>query len=223
MATRNASRKKCVARGHEVGEARGDDVDANRDEDAALGADAGAERAEQERERDADELHHHERGDLRVLVDADLRAVDARHPNHRLDAVLVEQHRDEQQEGVSIAPDLAERPRQPAEGSADRRAAARRPPRPAAPGPSGTAGSRRRAHHIATATNDARVARRRVGEPERLRLQDPREVDQEQHAAAEVAHRVAGRRHAIGFVAAWRRAAAASRRTPSSPTRRCCR
>ena len=54
------------------------DVDADRDEDASLRADAGAQRSEQERERNADELHHHERGDLRVLVDADLGAVDAR-------------------------------------------------------------------------------------------------------------------------------------------------
>ena len=57
--------------------------------------------AEQERERHADELHDDERGNLRVAVDADLGAVDRRHPDDRLDAVVVEQERDQHQERVA--------------------------------------------------------------------------------------------------------------------------
>ena len=39
-----------------------------------------------------------------------------------------------------------------------------------------------------------------VGEAEGGRLQDPREVEQQQQAAAEVAERIARRRHAVGLV-----------------------
>ena len=60
-------------------------------------------------------------------------------------------------------------------------------------------GIEKTAHQIATATNDARVALRGVREAERRRGKNPGQVDEEQHAAADVAHHVAGRRDAIGF------------------------
>ena len=67
------------------------------------------QRAEQERARHSDELHEHECGDLRVLVDADLGAVDRRHPDDRLDPVVIEQERDQHQERLTIPAQLVER------------------------------------------------------------------------------------------------------------------
>ena len=54
-------------------------------------------------------------------------------------------------------------------------------------------------HHTATLTNDAFGRRGGVGEAERLRTENPREVEQQQHAAAEIAERIARRRHAVGL------------------------
>ena len=70
--------------------------------------------------RHADELDDDERRNLRVPIDADLGAVDRRHPDDRLNAVVVEQERDEHQERVpasGAAPATSATPRPNRRGS----------------------------------------------------------------------------------------------------------
>ena len=157
---------------------------------------------------------------------ADLGAVDRRHPDDRLDAVVVDQEREQQHERLPVA--------RAARGTS--RAAACRPPSSALPdgrsrdsirrGGSGTwrnSGIENTTHQTATLARLARTAISRLGRPNHRRSAHHQDVDREQHAAADVADRVAGRRHAIELVLAARGAAAATRRTRCCRRRRRCR
>ena len=107
-------------RRHEVAHQADEHVDDQRDEDRRLGADAVGETAEGERKRNPDELHHHERGDQRILRQPDLLAVGTRHADDRADAVVVDQERDQHQEGLPVLAQFAQRPRELAERRHDR-------------------------------------------------------------------------------------------------------
>ena len=105
-----------VRRGrHEVAEDADRRVDQQAEEDRPLRADPAGQRAEQERERHADELHQQDRADQRALADADLGAVDRRHPDDGPDPVVVDQEREQHQEGLPEAAQLAEGLAEPGE------------------------------------------------------------------------------------------------------------
>ena len=128
------------------------------------------------------------------------RAVDRRHPDHRLDAVVVEQEREQEHERVPIAAQLAET--SPSAAARRRRTRCRRDVRPAsirtaARARCGTAGSRRpptrRRRWRAPAASPCphRGCRTSSGFWIIIRLMASSD------AAAHVADGVAGRRHAI--------------------------
>ena len=136
-----------------------------------------ARRAEQERTRHADELHDDERGDLRVAIDADLGAVDRRHADDRLDAVVVEQERQQHQERLPVAAQLVERSPDPPERRRARPASAAASPAramPAAPARAGRAAARTAATTPPTLTNDSLMAATGAGEAERRRAEESR-------------------------------------------------
>ena len=54
-------------------------------------------------------------------------------------------------------------------------------------------------HHTPTLANDSLVAATVPEQPERLRLQHPGQIEHQQQPAAEIAERVAGRRHPVGL------------------------
>jgi hypothetical protein len=84
--------------GHVVPERDDDGIDCEAGEDRDLRADASGDHPEEKREGYADELRDEQRRDHRVLVDPDLTAERRCHPDDGLDAVVVDQERDEQQE-----------------------------------------------------------------------------------------------------------------------------
>ena len=71
-----------------------------------------ASRPKSDGERNPDELHHHERGDQRVLRQPDLLAVRAGHADDRADAVVVDQERHQHQERLPVLPQFAQRLRE---------------------------------------------------------------------------------------------------------------
>ena len=158
----NASTKKCQVGRHEVAEDADDDVDDERDEDRRLRADAAGQPAEEKRERDADELHEHERRDQRVLRQPDLLAVDRRHPDDRADAVVVDQERHQHQERLAVPPQLAQRRDELTDGRRQR-VHVRRPAadRTAGSGTRRNRGIEKTSHQTATLRNESREARRR--------------------------------------------------------------
>ena len=162
-----------------------------------------------------------------LLVDADFGAVDRRHADDGLDAVVVEQEGHEHQERVAVARaarGTSSTPRANAATTSADAGGARAPPGgPAAPAPCGSSGSENTSHQTPTLTNESVIAAIVSGRAERRGAENPGEVDEQQHAAADEADRVAGRRDAVDLVAARRCAAAASRRTRASRPRRCWR
>src|SRR5690606_13555281 len=103
----------------EVAEDGDDCVDAEREVDAAARPDAHGEGAEQEAERDADELDEEQSADEGSLPEAELGPVDHCEPLDRVDPVDVEPEREQELERLAVLADLAERLAQPAEGDGD--------------------------------------------------------------------------------------------------------
>ena len=67
-----------------------------------------------------DELDQKDGPNQRTLADPDLRPVCGRHPDDRPDPVVVDQEREQHQEGLAIAPELAKRLAQASEGGCHR-------------------------------------------------------------------------------------------------------
>ena len=110
MPTRIARIRKCAPGPHRVADHANASVYASEpEEDRPLGPDPAGQHAEEERKRDAHELDEQDRRDHRTLIDADLVAVDRRHADDRADAVVVDQKRQQHQEALSIAAELAQR------------------------------------------------------------------------------------------------------------------
>ncbi len=177
-------------------------VDDQREQHGSFRADVTGEPPEEEREGHAHELHDDERQDDGVLAQADLRAVDAGHADDGVDAVVVDGERHQQQEGLAVQPQFAERLPQ-----------AREPGRQQAAGPCLTGLAARR--RLGDAPQDRHREReppdghaqereprreRAAGHAEPLGLRDPGRVDDQQEAAAQVPDGVGGRRDAIDFV-----------------------
>ena len=124
---------------------------------------------------------------------------------------------------LSIPAHFPEGLREPAECDADGEAAVAVGGRPAVPAPSGTAGSRTPPTRSPRRRTTRAIARRRSAKPNVAGVKNPGEIDQQQHAAADVAHRVAGRRDAIGLVRLRDVRQERVVENRASPTRRCCR
>ena len=170
-----------------------------------------ATRAEEEGAGDAHELHQQDRADERALADADLGAVGRRHLDDGLDAVVVDQERQQHQERLAVAAELAKRLAQAHEGDAG---PGSRPGRSSGSIRAGGSGTRRKsgiensAHQTATDRNASRagsVASLSLspgpeGSPKSRRHLDPRQVERQQQPAAQIPHRVAGGRDPVDLV-----------------------
>ena len=164
-ADQDRQREELRRGGHVVAERDDEGVDRQAGEHGRLRADPPGDHSEQERERHADELRDEQRRDHRVLVDADLAAEGRRHPDDGLDAVVVEEERDQQQERLPVAPQLVERFDQPADADA-KKAAGRRFVRPrsrrAGSGTWRKSGIENTSHQMPTLASDSLTAVPRV-------------------------------------------------------------
>ena len=161
-----------------------------------------ADHPEQERAGDPDELHQQDRADEGALPDAELGAVRGRHLDDGLDAVVVDQEREQHEERLPVAAELAERLAQPHERHPHRalpEALVRfEPPGRLGDAPEQRDGEQHPPDGDAEEREPGRQGRRvlaqarpgRQAEPGRLL--DPGQVEGEQDAAADVAERVAG-------------------------------
>ncbi len=119
--TNPASTEKCTAGGHAVAEHADPDVDARAHEDQRFGSKSVCERAEEKRERDADELHDEDRGDqLRSARSRVSVAVDGRHLLDGADAVVVDQEGEQHQERLPVEAEVPEASRADARSRPDR-------------------------------------------------------------------------------------------------------
>ena len=107
----------CLA--HEVAGDGDECIPAQPDHHRALGPDALAEFAEEQREGNADKLGEEQRPYQVHRADANFRPVDRRHLDDGADAVIVEPEGDEELEELAIFADLGERYPQPFEAGFD--------------------------------------------------------------------------------------------------------
>ena len=95
-------------RGHEIADDADPHVHHEPQKDRPLGADVPGEPAEEKRERNPDELHRRDRPDHDGSAEMPLLAIDRRHPDDGADAVVVDQERHQQQEGLLVGPKVLE-------------------------------------------------------------------------------------------------------------------
>ena len=78
------------------------------DEDGRSGADPLRQPAEEVGKRDTDKLHQGDRRDHGGARDADFLPVNGGHPDDGADAIVVDQERQQQQEGLPVSAELPE-------------------------------------------------------------------------------------------------------------------
>ena len=165
-------------------------VDGEGQEDGPLRPHPVGEQAEGERERHAHQLHHEQRQHHLRGGDADLVAVGGGHADDRVDRVVVDEEREQQQPGVAVVAQVANAASQPSQGGAQRAlpgCLAGVFPRPRL---GDVAEERDREEHPPHGHAQEREpgGGASVGEPERGRARDHPQVEGEEQAAAEVAH-----------------------------------
>ncbi len=194
--------EKLPRRRHEKPENADSRIDGESNEHRRLRPDASRHCTEQERERHAHELHEHERGNARVAIDANLGAVDRRHPDDRLNAVVVEQKCNQHQKRLPVASKFAKRFLEPHQCRSYRTLGSRFVVLERPPG----------FGHLSEQWNgkreppDSHADERKLDRPQRVRNaeacrhENPQQIDDEEESSTQIADGVGRGRHAIHFV-----------------------